>query len=144
MKSRILAIGKVRGAQASLCDEYAKRLMGGFSVRELATQNQKAENEAILAALPEHAFVVILDEHGQDLTSRELAHKMATWQDQGVQELVLVIGGADGLTAAVKERADFSLSLGHKTWPHQLARVMLIEQLYRAQQINNGHPYHRD
>ncbi|MFA6279204.1 MAG: 23S rRNA (pseudouridine(1915)-N(3))-methyltransferase RlmH [Bdellovibrionales bacterium] len=144
MKSRILAVGKVRGAQAALCDEYIKRLTGGFSVRELATQNQKAENEAILAALPAQSFVVILDEHGQDLTSRELAHKMAAWQDQGVSELVLVIGGADGLTAAVKERADFCLSLGHKTWPHQLARVMLIEQLYRAQQINNGHPYHRD
>ncbi len=144
MKTRILAVGKAKGAQASLCDEYAKRLMGGFSVRELTTQNQKAENEAIMAAVSPQAFVVILDERGQDLTSRELAQKIAGWQDQGVQELVFVIGGADGLMQDVKERADFSLSLGCKTWPHQLARVMLIEQLYRAQQINKGHPYHRD
>lgn len=144
MKTRILAVGKAKGAQAALCDEYAKRLMGGFSCRELATQNQKVENEAIMAAISPQAFVVILDERGQDLSSRELAQKIAVWQDQGVQELVLVIGGADGLTQDVKERADFSLSLGHKTWPHQLARVMLIEQLYRAQQINKGHPYHRD
>lgn len=144
MKVTLIAVGKVRGAYAELAAEYAKRLTGSLTVRELAAPTQKAEGTAILAALPPKAFVVLLDEHGKDLTSRELADKVAMWQDQGVAELAFVIGGADGLTDEVKARGDFTLGLGRKTWPHKMVRVMLIEQLYRAQQINSGHPYHRD
>lgn len=144
MKLNLIAVGKVRGAYGELAAEYTKRLTGGLIVRELAAPTQKAEGMAILAALPPKAFVVLLDEHGKDLTSRELADKMAAWQDQGVAELAFIIGGADGLTDEVKARGDFTLGLGRKTWPHKMVRVMLIEQLYRAQQINSGHPYHRD
>lgn len=144
MKLGLIAVGKVRGAYAELVAEYIKRLVGGLSVRELAAPNQKAEGAAILAAIPSKATVVLLDERGKDLSSRELAEKIADWQDRGVGELVFVIGGADGLTDEVRVRGDFTLGLGHKTWPHKMVRVMLVEQLYRAQQINNGHPYHRD
>ncbi len=144
MKITLLAIGKVRGAYGELASEYAKRLTGAFNVRELAAPTQKAEGTALLAAIPAKATVVLLDERGKDLTSRELADKIAGWQDQGIGDLVFIIGGADGVTDDVRERADFTLGLGRKTWPHKMVRVMLIEQLYRAQQINSGHPYHRD
>ncbi|MDD3181464.1 MAG: 23S rRNA (pseudouridine(1915)-N(3))-methyltransferase RlmH [Alphaproteobacteria bacterium] len=144
MKLTLIAIGKARGAYGELAAEYSKRLTGSLTIRELAAPTQKAEGAAILAALPPKAFVVLLDEHGKDLTSRELADKVSAWQGQGVTELVFIIGGADGLTDEVKARSDFTLGLGRKTWPHKMVRVMLIEQLYRAQQINNGHPYHRD
>ncbi len=144
MKLHLLALGRLRGAYAELCAEYAKRLTGSIAIRELSAATQKAEGEALLKALPAKAFVVALDEHGKDLSSRELAAKLQAWQDQGVNDLAFLIGGADGLTDEVKARAQFTLGLGHKTWPHKLARVMLLEQLYRAQQINTGHPYHRD
>lgn len=144
MKLHILAIGKLRDAYAELCAEYAKRLSGSIKIKELTAATQKAEGRALLEALPTKAFVVILDEHGKDLSSRELAAKLEGWQNQSLNDLAFIIGGADGLTAEVKEKANFVLGLGKKTWPHKLVRVMLLEQLYRAQQINSGHPYHRD
>lgn len=144
MKMTIIAVGKVRGAYGELCQEYAKRLTSSMTVRELAAPTQKAEGVAILSSIPSKATVVVLDERGKDLDSRELAGKIAGWQDQGTNELVFVIGGADGVTDDVRARADFILGLGKKTWPHKMVRLMLIEQLYRAQQINSGHPYHRD
>ena len=144
MKLHLCAIGRLRGAYADLCAEYAKRLTPAIAIRELTAANQRAEGEALLAALPAKALLVALDENGKDLSSRELAAKLAAWRDQGTNDLAFVIGGADGLTESVKSRATFTLGLGRKTWPHKLARVMLLEQLYRAQQINSGHPYHRD
>ena len=105
---------------------------------------QKAEADLLLKAIPVKAFVVLLDEHGRDMTSRDFAAHIAKWRDQGVADLVFIIGGADGVTDAVRARAHFSLCFGHFTWPHRLVRVMVLEQLYRAQQINSGHPYHRD
>lgn len=144
MKTHILAIGRLRGSYADLCAEYVKRLTEPVTVKELTATTHEAEGKALLNALPAKAFVVLLDERGKDLSSRELAGKLAAWKDRGVRDLAFVIGGADGLTEAVKAKADFVLGLGCKTWPHKLARVMLLEQLYRAQQINAGHPYHRD
>jgi 23S rRNA (pseudouridine1915-N3)-methyltransferase len=102
------------------------------------------EAELILAALPAGARLVALDEHGAVWSSRELADRFAQWRDQGVGTLAFAIGGAEGLGAAVIERAEVVLSLGAMTWPHLLVRSLLLEQLYRAQQILAGHPYHRD
>jgi 23S rRNA (pseudouridine1915-N3)-methyltransferase len=144
MRIHVLAIGRLRGAYAELCGAYAKRLTAPLAVKELTAPTQEAEGKALLDSLPAKSFVVALDERGKDLSSRELAVKLAAWQDQGVRDLVFTIGGADGLTESVKAKADFTLGLGRKTWPHKLVRVMLLEQLYRAQQINSGHPYHRD
>ena len=98
----------------------------------------------MLGALPDGARLIALDEHGQLWSSRELADRLAAWRDQGTTTLAFAIGGADGLARAVTERADAVLSLGAMTWPHLLVRGMLLEQLYRAQQILAGHPYHRD
>ena len=102
------------------------------------------EAELILAALPAGARLVALDEHGANWSSRELAERLAAWRDQGTATLAFAIGGAEGLGRAVIQRADAILSLGAMTWPHLLVRGMLLEQLYRAQQILAGHPYHRD
>ena len=144
MKITLLAVGKVRGAYLELYADYAKRMNLPIQVRELAAPTQKAEGAALIEAIPAKATVILLDERGKDMSSRDLALKMADWQEQGVGELIFVIGGADGVTDEVRARANFVLGLGAKTWPHKMVRVMLIEQLYRAQQINNGHPYHRD
>jgi len=113
--------------------------------RRLPPPELKArEADLILAALPAGARLVALDERGRPWTSRELADRLASWRDTGVPALAFAIGGAEGLGASLLERADDVLSLGPMTWPHLLVRGMLLEQLYRAQQILAGHPYHRD
>lgn len=101
------------------------------------------EGELILGALPASVPFVALDERGTQWSSRALAKRIAAWRDQGGSELVFAIGGADGLHRAVLDRADVILALSSMTWPHLLVRGMLLEQLYRAQQILAGHPYHR-
>jgi 23S rRNA (pseudouridine1915-N3)-methyltransferase len=113
--------------------------------RKLPPAQLKArEAELILGAVPAGARLIALDERGQSWSSRELADRLGRWRDQGVPALAFAIGGADGLGQAVLDRADTVLSLGAMTWPHLLARSLLLEQLYRAQQILAGHPYHRD
>jgi 23S rRNA (pseudouridine1915-N3)-methyltransferase len=102
------------------------------------------EAELILAALPVGALFVALDERGQSWSSRELAERLAGWRDRGAATLAFAIGGADGLAPSVIEHADTVVSFGAMTWPHLMVRSLLLEQLYRAQQILAGHPYHRD
>jgi len=102
------------------------------------------EAALILDALPAGARLIVLDERGTIWSSRGLADRIAAWRVEGVAELAFAIGGAEGLDGAVIGRANESLSLGSMTWPHRLVRGMLLEQLYRAQQILAGHPYHRD
>jgi 23S rRNA (pseudouridine1915-N3)-methyltransferase len=101
------------------------------------------EGELILGVLPAGVPLVALDERGVQWSSRALAERIAIWRDRGSPELAFAIGGADGLHSTVRDRADAILSLGSLTWPHLLVRGMLLEQLYRAQQILAGHPYHR-
>src|SRR4029079_16926727 len=105
---------------------------------------KQREAELILAAVPPAARLVALDERGTPWTSRQFAERLASWRDAGAAALAFAIGGADGLGQAVVDRADAVLSLGPMTWPHLLARSLLLEQLYRAQQILAGHPYHRE
>ena len=113
--------------------------------RPLPPSELKArEAELILAALPPGARLVALDGRGQTWTSQELARRLAAWRDGGAGLIAFAIGGAEGLGEAVIARADAVLSLGAMTWPHFLVRGMLLEQLYRAQQILAGHPYHRE
>jgi 23S rRNA (pseudouridine1915-N3)-methyltransferase len=148
----ILAIGKQRrGPLGDLQAHYAARLTPSPAIVELEERRKlppeplrAREAELILAALPAGARFVALDEHGASWSSRDLAERLAAWRDQGSATLAFAIGGAEGLGRAVIDRADAVLSLGAMTWPHLLARGMLLEQLYRAQQILAGHPYHRD
>jgi 23S rRNA (pseudouridine1915-N3)-methyltransferase len=101
------------------------------------------EGDAIAAALAADAMVVALDAAGAELTSEALAGRIADWRDRSIAEIAFVIGGADGLSPAIVKRANLVLSFGKVTWPHQLVRVMLSEQIYRAMTIIAGHPYHR-
>ena len=102
------------------------------------------EAELILGALPSGVPLVSLDERGSPWSSRALADRIAGWRDRRSRELAFAIGGAEGLDPVVLDRAHAIMSLGPMTWPHLLVRGMLLEQLYRAQQILAGHPYHRD
>jgi 23S rRNA (pseudouridine1915-N3)-methyltransferase len=106
-------------------------------------QLKAREGELILGVLPAGVPLVALDERGVQWSSRTLAERIAAWRDRGSPEVAFAVGGADGLHSTVLDRADVTLSLGSMTWPHLLVRGMLLEQLYRAQQILVGHPYHR-
>lgn len=143
MKLFIYAVGRLTGPERELAETYEKRLREDMHVREFQTGTPEQEAKNLLAALPDKTFLVLLDETGRDLSSAEFAEKMTFWRETGPQNLVFVIGGPDGLTQEIKARAQFLLGLGRKTWPHKLVRIMLFEQLYRAQQITAGHPYHR-
>ncbi len=130
---------------------YAGRIAPPVAIVELEEKRRlppaelKArEAELILGALPAGARLVALDRSGAAWTSRDFALRLAAWRDGGANALAFAIGGAEGLGPAVIERADAVLSLGAMTWPHLLVRSMLLEQLYRAQQILAGHPYHRE
>jgi len=101
------------------------------------------EAQRIEAALPARARIVVLDERGQDLTTRALAERMTHWRSLG-DDVAFLIGGPDGLDAALKARGQESIRLSSLTLPHALARVMLAEQLYRAWSVLHNHPYHRD
>ena len=149
----LLAVGRLRrGPLYELQALYAGRIVPPPTIveveekRRLPPAELKArEAELILAALPPGARLVALDERGAAWSSRvELADRLRDWRDAGTGAVAFAIGGADGLGTAVIERADAVLSLGSMTWPHLLVRGMLLEQLYRAQQILAGHPYHRE
>jgi 23S rRNA (pseudouridine1915-N3)-methyltransferase len=98
----------------------------------------------LLEAIGERATVVALDEHGAEWSSVDFAGRVGGWRDDGVAELAFAIGGADGHAPELLKRAAATVAFGRMTWPHRLARVMLVEQIYRAQQIIAGHPYHRE
>ena len=154
MRIRIVAIGRLRaGPEASLIDDYLTRYertgrslgLGTVQVDALeARKGGQAEEAALLPKALERAdFVIAMDERGKTLTSPELADRIAAVRDAGLREMAFVLGGADGLTPEVRERADLVMSFGKMVWPHMLARVMLTEQLYRSASILAGAPYHR-
>jgi 23S rRNA (pseudouridine1915-N3)-methyltransferase len=147
----IAAIGRARaGPHLELQRLYAERLTWPLDVREVeerrklsAPERKTREGELLLAGLPDRAFVVALDERGKNVSSADFAKLIAKWQG-AAPTLAFLIGGADGHGDPVRARADYLLSFGAMTWPHLLVRAMLCEQLYRAQQILAGHPYHRE
>lgn len=145
----VIAIGRLRdGPEAALVARYAARLRPAPVLTELpeargsAPEVKRREGAALLAALPAGALTVALDPGGQAPDSLALAGLLERWLGAG-KPVAFLIGGAEGLDAAVLARADARLSLGPMTWPHFLARAMLLEQLYRARAISAGHPYHR-
>jgi 23S rRNA (pseudouridine1915-N3)-methyltransferase len=148
MKIRIRAIGKLRDKSIqALLDEYAKRLTWQVRIDEIDPgKSAGAEKEAalLLKDIPLNAVIIALDERGQSIGSADFAQHISRWNDQsGGKEIYFLVGGADGFHAQVREKAKFLLSFGKQTWPHMLIRVMMMEQIYRAQQILSGHPYHR-
>jgi 23S rRNA (pseudouridine1915-N3)-methyltransferase len=148
----LLAIGRLRrGPLYDVQALYGGRLSPPVTIIELEEKRRLPpaalklrEAELILGARPAGARLVALDQKGTAWTSRDFADRLAAWRDGGAAALAFVIGGAEGLGPAVIESADAVIALGPMTWPHFLVRGMLLEQLYRAQQIHAGHPYHRD
>lgn len=151
MRIWLAAVGRSRAGPArDLYEEYAGRLSWPLALREVEVKKRlpseelrRQEAELLLAAVPAGAIMVALDERGAGLGSNAFAERVRTWRDSGVGDLAFLIGGADGHGDAVRRRADLLLGLGPMTWPHMLVRGMLVEQIYRAQQILAGHPYHR-
>jgi 23S rRNA (pseudouridine1915-N3)-methyltransferase len=155
MRITIAAVGRAKAGPArDLYDFYATRLserqLGALSLKEVEARGalppealKAREAELLLAALPAAARLVALDARGRALDSAGFAALIGGYRDQGLQDLAFAIGGAEGLGQGVIERADLLLSLGAMTWPHLLVRGLLAEQLYRAQCILAGHPYHR-
>jgi 23S rRNA (pseudouridine1915-N3)-methyltransferase len=152
MRITLAAVGRAKaGAAKELYQLYAARLRWQITLKEVEERRalpaetlKEQEGALLLAALPRGARVIALDEGGKALTSRDFATLLGGWQDDGVQDLAFLIGGADGLSPAARQTADVILSLGRMTWPHMLVRGLLAEQLFRAESILSGHPYHRE
>jgi 23S rRNA (pseudouridine1915-N3)-methyltransferase len=159
MRLIVAAIGRLKaGPERELAERYRERVAKAgravglrdieiIEIRESRAQDAARrvleESIALANIIPERAAIVALDERGENLDSNSLTGALKTWRDAGRPAAVLAIGGADGLGAELRQRADLMLAFGGATWPHQLVRIMLMEQLYRAVTILAGHPYHR-
>lgn len=159
MRVVVAAVGRMKaGPERELADRYLKRAaqtgrsvgLTGFDVVEIResradnpARRMLEESIAIANVIPERAIAVLLDARGENLSSADLAGKLQAWRARERPAAVFVIGGADGLADGLRGKAGLVLAFGAATWPHQLVRVMLLEQLYRATTILSGHPYHR-
>ena len=159
MRVVIAAVGRLKqGPERDLAERYRKRAADAgrnaglpvFDIVEIresradsAERRMIEESIAIANIIPERAVTVILDEQGENLSSPVLAGHLQAWRAENRPAAAFIIGGHDGLAAGLREKADLALAFGAATWPHQLVRIMLLEQLYRAMTILSGHPYHR-
>lgn len=138
MLLHVIARGKIaRSPEAELVARYEKRLTWPVKLTELPETGGRIPD----AQSP--FKTVLLDERGKNLSSAELASTMGKWRDDGMREARFVLGAADGHSKGERAEADLLLAFGKATWPHLMARAMLMEQLYRATTILAGHPYHR-
>ncbi len=160
MHIAICAVGRMKaGPERDLTDRYLERFAKGgpsvgleFSgVSEIVESRGKSaeercreESRKIAQMRPEGSALFLLDERGKNLTSRQLSEAIADLRDQGRRNLMIVIGGPDGHDDGLRQAADRTIAFGAQTWPHQIVRLMLAEQLYRTSTILSGHPYHRD
>lgn len=155
----IYAVGRLKsGPERDLLQRYLDRAtkagkplaLTDFDCRELPesraqTANQRKTDEAtrLLSLTADGTRLIALDETGRQETSQAFADRLRDWQDDGCSALAFVIGGADGLDEIIRQQARATLAFGQLTWPHQIVRILLAEQLYRATTILSGHPYHR-
>ncbi|MEI2385545.1 23S rRNA (pseudouridine(1915)-N(3))-methyltransferase RlmH [Breoghania sp. JC706] len=159
MRMTIAGIGRMKaGADRELLERYLERArkagralgLAGPDLLELpesraqrAADRKDDEAASLLAALPSPRILVALDEGGRTMGSEKFAERIGRWRDDGAAHLVFAIGGADGHGRALLEAADLTLAFGPMTWPHQIVRILMAEQVYRAISILAGHPYHR-
>jgi 23S rRNA (pseudouridine1915-N3)-methyltransferase len=160
MRVVIAAVGRLKaGPERELVERYRDRAaktgralgISGIEIVEVresraraATRRVIEESIALASIIPDGAVIAMLDGRGKNLTSDSFAAQLRAWRDDARQTLCFAIGGADGVGEALQQRADLILAFGAATWPHQLVRIMLMEQIYRALTILSGHPYHRD
>ena len=159
MRIVLAVVGRLKqGPERELAERYRKRAadagraagLGTFDIVEIkesragdAARRMLEESIAIANVIPERAVTVILDERGESMNSASFAGRLQGWRAQDAPAVAFVIGAADGLAPSLREKADLAIAFGAATWPHQLVRIMLLEQLYRAVTILAGHPYHR-
>ena len=147
MRLTIISVGhKMPDWVATATQDYVKRMPADCSIdiKEIKPDlSPTKEAVKIAAAIPKGARVIALDERGKDQTTQQLATQLANWRQEGI-DIAFLIGGADGLDASLKENAQALWRLSSLTLPHAMARVLLVEQLYRAWTILQGHPYHRE
>jgi 23S rRNA (pseudouridine1915-N3)-methyltransferase len=155
----VISVGKLKqGPERELAERYRGRFddigrklgFRGLTIHELSESRARdaatrisEEAAAIAALIPEKSVIVALDERGSSVDSASFARHIGKWRDDAVPYNVFVIGGADGLSPDLRRKAKMSMAFGSATWPHQMVRVMLLEQIYRAATILAGHPYHR-
>lgn len=152
MKITLVAVGRAkRGPVEELCRDYAGRLLWTVEIVEVEPKKRlqgdllkEHEAELLSGRIPDGALLVALDERGKALSSTAFAETFRGWRDGGRESVCFVIGGADGLASGLRNRADLVLAFGPQTWPHMMVRAMLLEQVYRAERILAGHPYHRE
>lgn len=159
MRLVVVSIGRLKqGPEQELAERYRKRFddigrklgFRGLEIREIPESRARdaatriaEEAAAISTIVPEKAVLVALDERGDNLDSASFARQLGRWRDEAVAQAIFVIGGADGLSPDLRRKAKLGIAFGSATWPHQMVRVMLLEQIYRAATILAAHPYHR-
>jgi 23S rRNA (pseudouridine1915-N3)-methyltransferase len=159
MRLVVIAVGRLKqGPERELADRYRERFddigrklgFRGLEIHEISESRARdaasriaEEAGAIAAAIPEKSMLVALDERGENIDSTVFSRYLGSWRDQGAGHTIFMIGGADGLSPELRRNARISIAFGSATWPHQMVRIMLLEQLYRAATILAGHPYHR-
>ena len=159
MRVVVICVGRLKqGPERELAERYRERFddigrklgFRGLELHEISESRARdaatrmvEEAAAISALLPEKYVLVALDERGDSVDSARFARHLGRWRDQSVANTIFVIGGADGLSPELQRKAKLRIAFGSATWPHQMVRVMLLEQLYRAATILAGHPYHR-
>jgi 23S rRNA (pseudouridine1915-N3)-methyltransferase len=144
MKIFILAVGELKPSiEYDLVETYRKRITLPLTIREIKNKrSSEAEEADVLKNIERDDYVFVLDERGKSMTSPSFSSLLHTVNSTH-KRVIFVIGGADGLTDRIRQRANQLISFGSFTWPHMLVRGLLMEQIYRAQQIDTGHPYHR-
>jgi 23S rRNA (pseudouridine1915-N3)-methyltransferase len=159
MRLVVIAVGRLKqGPERELAERYCERFgelgrklgFRGLEIHEIPESRARdtatritEEAAAISAKIPEKSVLVALDERGDSIDSAAFARHLGRWRDESVANTFFLIGGADGLSPDLQRKAKFKLAFGAATWPHQIVRVMLLEQIYRAATILAGHPYHR-
>jgi 23S rRNA (pseudouridine1915-N3)-methyltransferase len=159
MRMTIISIGRLKqGPERELAERYRERFeeagrklgFRGLEVQEIPESRARdaatriaEEAAAISAAIPAKSALVALDERGDNIDSTAFARHLGRWRDEQVANTIFAIGGADGLSPDLRRMAKLRMAFGSATWPHQMVRVMLLEQIYRAATILAGHPYHR-
>jgi 23S rRNA (pseudouridine1915-N3)-methyltransferase len=159
MRLVVIAIGRLKqGPERELAERYRERFgdigrklgFRGLEIHEIPESRARdavtriaEEATAISAAIPAKSVLVALDERGDNLDSAAFARHLGRWRDEQMANTIFVIGGADGLSPDLRRKAKLKLAFGSATWPHQMVRILLLEQIYRAATILAGHPYHR-
>jgi 23S rRNA (pseudouridine1915-N3)-methyltransferase len=159
MRILVAAVGRLKqGPERDLAERYRKRAadagraagLRNLDVIEIKesragepARRMIEESIAIANVIPDGAVTVILDERGESMSSSSFAGRLQGWRTQDKAAVVFIIGGHDGLAPTLRESANLAISFGAATWPHQLVRIMLLEQIYRTVTILSGHPYHR-